>query len=532
MPDVPCVACTATATQRVIADIRECLSLQEDICPLHIATFNRPNVNYEVRYKSSLEVSRPMGAEGDLVDLVKMQHALALASGEPCAGIVYAHKRSDTESLARRINQEAGVRAAPYHAGLASGKRSEVQRMWTSGEVQVAVATVAFGMGIDLAHVRYVVHWAMAKTVEGFYQESGRGGRDGKSALSVLYYSKEDASKFSFIMRKEMEGKARKRGIDPSVAALEDDRSLTALQGMVDYCVKSGCRRKYLLRHFGETIDPAVVCQKTCDYCRNPRKVESAIEAANIARDVAAMVKRSAPLSKSLHAKQEWDGQWRGPHGDDGEEKSDIQFNDDFIGDWDDSDCNAVGVGGCATEDQSRIRPEISSRKNSNSFIKANRASTLQGKFETREVSTGRTTGRGFVNFRAKNTEMDLNSRRDEIREKTCIVTVPEHLRKGLPDPLASYSIVGNKSQNEGKGSSELRSDVERLKAGKSFCDNQTSANVFRLIFLILAPCLKVSIITRRLRGWSNLSLSLSLDASFPAELGLSYVLTPFLTKI
>ncbi len=156
---------------------------------------------------------------------------------------------------------KVGILAAPYHAGLKDSERKEIQENWTSGKIQVAVATVAFGMGIDLPHVRYVVHWSIAKTLEGFYQESGRGGRDGKPSVSIVYYSKGDESLFAFLIKKQEErmnkDNAKKR---------RDNSNLIALKGMVEYCTKEECRRKLILQHFGEKINPKIVCKGTCDY--------------------------------------------------------------------------------------------------------------------------------------------------------------------------------------------------------------------------------------------------------------------------
>lgn len=166
-------------------------------------------------------------------------------------------------------------------------------------------------MGIDLAHVRYVIHWSMAKTVEGFYQESGRGGRDGKNSKSILYYSSEDASKFQFLIRKASESKASKT---KSSLAIEEEhsRSMDALTKMINYCTQPCCRRQYLLRHFGEEIDVNLVCKKTCDYCVDPGCMERAMEKSMIDR-AKRDVKRQ---QQSFNSAKKWYGDYDDSDGD------------------------------------------------------------------------------------------------------------------------------------------------------------------------------------------------------------------------
>ena len=146
-----------------------------------------------------------------------------------------------------------------------------MQHDWTTGKTPIAFATVAFGMGIDLAHVRYVVHWSLPKTVESFYQESGRAGRDGLESYSLLYFSKSDVRKFQYLIQQ------RKAKDDKNASSR---RALDALERMDKYATTLGCRRSYLLQHFGEKSDPKTVCGQTCDWCSNPQSVQRSMEAA------------------------------------------------------------------------------------------------------------------------------------------------------------------------------------------------------------------------------------------------------------
>ena len=328
-PELPLMACTATATPKVIQDIQKILRLEDRPC--HVGSFDRKNIFYKVRYRDVLEETTANGATGDLVEFIKKRHQKAQKSGQKCNGIVYVHRQKDTVELASIITKETGVRAEGYHGGMKDVDRIRVQEAWTAGEAPIAIATVAFGMGIDLPHVRYVVHWNLAKSVEGFYQESGRyvchlckffgslgetltfrfficrAGRDGLPAYSLLYFSKSDVSMFGYLARMK---KSKQK--DANIHALD------ALEKMVDYCTDPGCRRRYLLQFFGEQeTDPKLVCRKTCDYCQRPEKVRKAIEAASCVTD----------FSFHTATSSEWDGQWGKPHGDD--ESENVNDSDD-----------------------------------------------------------------------------------------------------------------------------------------------------------------------------------------------------------
>ena len=267
-PDVPLIACTATATSKVIEDVKRVLHLESSPC--YVGSFDRPNIVYKVMYKDVIDAENIEGARGHLIRFIQKQHERCDSTSAKCSGIVYCHTRAETTDLAKAIQKQTRIGTEAYHGGLKVNERNKVQHAWTSGASKIAVATVAFGMGIDLPHVRYVVHWNMAKSPEAFYQESGRAGRDGLPAYSILYYSKHDVSKFQFLLSQ--------RPNDDN----KPHREMIGLDAMVRYCVTPGCRRCILLKHFGETIeDPKELCDASCDFCIDPSKVEKSIDSAN-----------------------------------------------------------------------------------------------------------------------------------------------------------------------------------------------------------------------------------------------------------
>jgi len=265
-PEVPVIALTATATENVKVDVIHNLGI--DGCEIFTQSFNRPNLTYEVRpKKKKAEV---------LASIVETIHK----SYRRQSGIVYTLSRKNCEELADHLNQ-FGILAHHYHAGMEAGEKAEIQKMWQAGEIHVIVATIAFGMGIDKADVRFVIHHTIPKSLEGYYQETGRAGRDGKKSGCYLYYGYQDtASLYSFIEKGEgsQEEKTRQRKM---------------LGRMVQYCEnKSDCRRVELLTYFGERFKKED-CAHTCDNCNSDSVFET--------QDVSDLAKAAVNVVKHLH---------------------------------------------------------------------------------------------------------------------------------------------------------------------------------------------------------------------------------------
>lgn len=252
LPDVPILALTATAVPKVQNDVIESLCLHN---PLILkSSFNRPNIYYEVRYKDLLD-----DTYADICGLIK-------SCGDVC-GIIYCLERSACDALAAHLSTN-DISCAAYHAGLNNKLRSSVLDDWVSSRIQVVVATVAFGMGIDRKDVRIVCHFNIPKSMEAFYQESGRAGRDQLPCRSVLYYSIDDRKRMEFILKKPQSKKSE----SSSLADASLKKSFDDFRQMVEYCEESACRRKKILQCFGEQ-GPASLCGKTCDSCKQPKLV-------------------------------------------------------------------------------------------------------------------------------------------------------------------------------------------------------------------------------------------------------------------
>ncbi|XP_028180677.1 ATP-dependent DNA helicase Q-like 3 isoform X2 [Glycine soja] len=253
LPDVPILALTATAVPKVQKDVVESLQMQN---PLMLkSSFNRPNIYYEVRYKDLLD-----DAYADLSNTLK-------SLGDVCA-IVYCLERSMCDDLSTNLSQN-GISCA----GLNNKMRTSVLDDWISSKIKVVVATVAFGMGIDRKDVRIVCHFNIPKSMEAFYQESGRAGRDQLPSRSLLYYGVDDRKRMEFILRKSVSKKSQSSSSQEESSKM----SLIAFNLMVEYCEGSGCRRKRVLESFGEQVT-ASLCGKTCDGCRHPNLVARYLE--------------------------------------------------------------------------------------------------------------------------------------------------------------------------------------------------------------------------------------------------------------
>jgi bloom syndrome protein len=262
---VPVLALTATATENVKIDVLTQLHMRD--CELFKQSFNRPNLHYEVQNKSAKTVVE------DIASLIKSSYR-----GQ--CGIVYCFSRNDCEKVAQALDNKHGIKSHHYHAQLDPLMKREVQAAWQSGHYQVIVATIAFGMGIDKPDVRFVIHHSAPKSLEGYYQETGRAGRDGESSGCHLFYSYADIRKMENMIEKG----------DKNLSREQITRQKEMLRTVIRFCDnRSDCRRKQVLQYFGESFDPKD-CARGCDNCTSGGSHKT-VDVSSFAKQAVALVK-------------------------------------------------------------------------------------------------------------------------------------------------------------------------------------------------------------------------------------------------
>lgn len=254
-PEIPVIALTATAIPEVRKDIREQLGLHS--ANEFIGSFNRTNLQYRVIPKKNQQPAI-------------LQY---LAQHKNESGIIYCFSKRETEDLAEELRKR-GYNALAYHAGLSKPVREKVQDAFIHDNVPIVCATVAFGMGIDKPDVRFVIHYDLPKTVESYYQETGRCGRDGQPGECILFYSRTDYHKVRYMIERD---DAAERHVRLAIQKLQD---------IIEYCETTTCRRKHLLAYFGEAYDRNNC--GSCDNCNNPTAM---IDGTNTAKTIVRCVK-------------------------------------------------------------------------------------------------------------------------------------------------------------------------------------------------------------------------------------------------
>lgn len=267
-PDIPMMALTATANEIVRNDIIEHLGLRDP--KFFKQSFNRTNLFYEVLPKDRAVME-------NIASLINSKYKRE-------TGIIYCHSKNLCETTAKRLT-ECGISCQFYHAGMDTKDRSKVQQNWQEGKIRVIAATIAFGMGIDKGDVRFVIHLTIPRNLEGYYQETGRAGRDGKHSDCIMFYSMKDVRTIQSLIKK-----------DTNIDRHSKDHHLDKLQQVIQYCEnKSECRRQIVLQYFNEQFNRKD-CNKQCDNCVNYSTTEIQL------KDMTSIAKRCVQLVKTIQS--------------------------------------------------------------------------------------------------------------------------------------------------------------------------------------------------------------------------------------
>ncbi|CAF3835447.1 unnamed protein product [Rotaria sordida] len=249
--NVPCIAVTATASKQVIDDIYSSLHLRQPILEFKSSVF-RPNLFYDIQFKELLD--DPFINLCQFIDETKK----ISTNMQSISGIIYCRTRDSCSDLSNKLTQTGkygSVKA--YHAGITNEKRIQIQNDWMNGLISIICATISFGMGIDKGDVRFVVHWDLAKSISGYYQESGRAGRDGKRSYCRMYYSARERDTQLFLINREIN--------DKKIADEQKTSMLNGFNSLVQYCEEVKCRHLVICNYFGDmSMKP---CETMCDVC-------------------------------------------------------------------------------------------------------------------------------------------------------------------------------------------------------------------------------------------------------------------------
>ncbi|XP_069129051.1 ATP-dependent DNA helicase Q5-like [Argopecten irradians] len=271
MPGIPCIALTATATAQVVTDIEKQLQLKTPVKKFKSSCF-RSNLFYDVAMKEV--IGNPYGDLNQFartaLNCLKGHESEIDNWSEFGCGIVYCRTRNACDEVASHLTR-LGMPSKPYHAGLKNDVREEIQSSWMEGNFPIIAATISFGMGVDKANVRFVAHWTLPKSMAGYYQESGRAGRDGNKSYCRLYYARNERDTVAFLIQKETTKFSK---ADKAVTAEKQKAAQKSFEAIVKYCEDQDCRHWAIARYFGD-VKPE--CEGSCDVCKEPKRVAKAI---------------------------------------------------------------------------------------------------------------------------------------------------------------------------------------------------------------------------------------------------------------